>query len=132
MSQLQKRSITLPIFVAYLLSAVTLHFAYIWAASWASRDARLGWFFFHQGCVDLLLMSYKPRMLTTSSPTRVCSRDAWQLNERRLVLSLVHLSLAAWATVKHVLEDRSQVEFDDDSDVSIFSDQSCCFLLTRR
>ncbi|KWU46467.1 hypothetical protein RHOSPDRAFT_15271 [Rhodotorula sp. JG-1b] len=91
LSQLQKRSITLPIFVAYLLSAVTLHFAYIWAASWASRDARLGWFFFHQGC----------------------------LNERRLVLSLFHLTLAAWATVKHVLEDRSQVEFDDDSDLTI-------------
>lgn len=66
-------------------------------------------------------------MLTAFSPTRACSRDAWQLNERRLVLSLFHLSLAAWATVKHVLEDRSQVEFDDDSDVSIFSDHWCWF-----
>ncbi|GAA5875593.1 hypothetical protein JCM3774_006112 [Rhodotorula dairenensis] len=95
LSQLQKRRVTLPIFVAYFIAATTLHFAYVWAASWVSEDARLGWSFFHQG------------------------RDAWQLNERRLVLSLFHLTLAAWATVKHVTEDRSQVIFDDDSTLTI-------------
>ncbi|GAA5989355.1 hypothetical protein JCM10908_001275 [Rhodotorula pacifica] len=95
LAQVQKRTIALPIFVAYLIASVTLHFAYIWAASWASQDARLGWFFFHQG------------------------RDAWQLNERRLVLSLFHLTLAAWATVQHITEDRSQVAFDDDGSLAI-------------
>ncbi|GAA6012974.1 hypothetical protein JCM8202_002972 [Rhodotorula sphaerocarpa] len=95
LTQVRHRATSLPILVAYLMAVSLLHFAYIWAATWASRDARLGWFFFHQG------------------------RDAWQLNERRVVLSLFHVALAAWATVQHVVEDRSQVTFDDESSSNI-------------
>lgn len=51
LSSIRKRPVALPVFLAYLLAASILHFAYVWAASWTSRDARLGWLFFHQGCV---------------------------------------------------------------------------------
>ncbi|BGO89507.1 hypothetical protein NBRC10512_003968 [Rhodotorula toruloides] len=95
LSSIRKRSLALPVFFAYLLAALILHFAYIWAASWTSRDARLGWLFFHQG------------------------RDAWQVNERRLLLAIFHAVLAAWATVQHIVEDRAQVEFDDDATLTI-------------
>ncbi|GEM09572.1 nucleoporin protein Ndc1-Nup family protein [Rhodotorula toruloides] len=95
LSSIRKRTLALPVVLAYLLAASILHFAYIWAASWTSRDARLGWLFFHQG------------------------RDAWQVNERRLMLAILHIVLAVWATVQHVVEDRAQVEFDDDATLII-------------
>ncbi|GAA6055758.1 hypothetical protein JCM3770_006146 [Rhodotorula araucariae] len=94
-AQLRHRGVALPIFVAYLGAAGFLHVAYVWTASWISSEAKLGLFFFHQG------------------------RDAWQLNERRVLLAVFHVALAAAATVQHVLEDRSQVIFDDDATLAI-------------
>lgn len=55
--------------------------------------------------------------MLTADPFR--SRDAWQLNERRVVLSLLHVALALSATVQHVTQDRSQVVFDDESSVRL-------------
>ncbi|BGP13789.1 hypothetical protein JCM10213v2_001727 [Rhodosporidiobolus nylandii] len=93
LSQLRERS-SLVVFAAYALSALFLHTAYVWAGSWG-RDAKLGVFFFHEG------------------------RDAWQLNERRIVLGLLHVFLAAFATVQHIALDRSQVHFDDEPSLTI-------------
>ncbi|GAA5896308.1 hypothetical protein JCM8208_001844 [Rhodotorula glutinis] len=95
LAQVFERAIALPIFLAYLVAATFLHYSFVWAASWVSRDAQLGWFFFHQG------------------------RDAWQLNERRVVLAVFHVVLAVAATVRHILDDRSQVLFDEDTTLTI-------------
>jgi len=46
------------------------------------------------------------------------SRDTWQINERRITLGLLHVLTAAFATGQHVVKDRSQVEFDQDTSVS--------------
>lgn len=54
-AQLRSRS-SLHVFFAYLIGAASLHVAYVWTASWVSRNARLGLFFFHQGCVVCLLL----------------------------------------------------------------------------
>ncbi|BGP45937.1 hypothetical protein JCM10450v2_001772 [Rhodotorula kratochvilovae] len=94
-AQLRHRRIALPVFLAYLASASFLHVAYVWTASWVSSEAQLGLFFFHQG------------------------RDAWQLNERRVLLAVFHVALAAAATVQHIVEDRSQVIFDEDATLAI-------------
>jgi len=47
------------------------------------------------------------------------SRDAWQLNERRVVLCVFNIVLAVAATVRHVLDDRSQALFDEDTTVRL-------------
>lgn len=44
-------------------------------------------------------------------------RDAWQVNERRILLGVLHAFVAVAATVQHVVQDRSQVHFDEDSSV---------------
>ncbi|GAA5942734.1 hypothetical protein JCM3775_005030 [Rhodotorula graminis] len=94
-AQVFDRATALPIFLAYLVAATFLHYSFVWSASWVSRDAQLGWFFFHQG------------------------RDAWQLNERRVVLAVFHVVLAVAATARHILDDRSQVLFDEDTTLTI-------------
>ncbi|GAA5984691.1 hypothetical protein JCM11641_004564 [Rhodosporidiobolus odoratus] len=94
LNQLGERSSAV-VFLAYLLSTAFLHVAYVWCAGYSSRDAKLGVFFFHEG------------------------RDAWQVNERRILLGLLHVFLAAFATVQHVSTDRSQVKFDDDTTLTI-------------
>ncbi|GAA5848333.1 hypothetical protein JCM8547_004480 [Rhodosporidiobolus lusitaniae] len=94
LTKLYSRS-SLHTFLAYLLSAAFLHVAYVWAAGWASREAKLEVFFFHEG------------------------RDAWQVNERRVLLGIFHAFLAVFATVQHVAEDRSVVHFDDDVTLTI-------------
>ncbi|GAA5853714.1 hypothetical protein JCM9279_000285 [Rhodotorula babjevae] len=95
LAQVFERATALPIFLAYLAAAAFIQCSFVWSASWVSRDAQLGWFFFHQG------------------------RDSWQLNERRVVLFVFNVVLAVAATVRHVLDDRSQVLFDEDTTLSI-------------
>jgi beta-galactosidase GanA len=107
------------VFVAYALSAAVLHVAYVWAAGWVSREAKLGVFFFHEGCVSpLSTPRFLPRhgkILMSVGETH--RRDAWQVNERRILLGIFHAFLAAAATVSHVVYDRSQIHFDDHSSV---------------
>jgi len=50
LAQVFERAKTLPIFLAYLAAAAFIQYSFVWSASWVSRDAQLGWFFFHQGC----------------------------------------------------------------------------------
>ncbi|GAA5863792.1 hypothetical protein JCM1840_005768 [Sporobolomyces johnsonii] len=94
LAQLKDRS-SAQIFLTYLAGAALLHVAYVWCSGYASRDPQLGLFFFHEG------------------------RDAWQLNERRVLLGLLHVFVAAFATVQYVLEDRSQVHFEEDTSLTI-------------
>lgn len=51
----------------------------------------------------------------TSAIDRVCPhrRDSYMLNERRVILSLLHATLAIYATFEHVSVGRSRVQFDD-------------------
>ncbi|GAA5933058.1 Ndc1p [Sporobolomyces koalae] len=93
-AQLRQRS-TLKVFLSYLAGAGFFHIAYIWCAGYTSTDPRLGLFFYHQG------------------------RDTWQLNERRIILALLHTALAAAATVEHVVKDRSQVQFEHEDTLAI-------------
>ncbi|GAA5963037.1 hypothetical protein JCM21900_002318 [Sporobolomyces salmonicolor] len=83
------------IFFTHLAGAALYHAAYVWCSGYASKDPQLGLFFFHEG------------------------RDAWQLNERRVLLGLLHCFVAAFATVQYVLEDRSQVHFEEDISLTI-------------
>ncbi|GAA5919791.1 hypothetical protein JCM1841_005864 [Sporobolomyces salmonicolor] len=83
------------IFFTHLAGAALFHAAYVWCSGYASKDPQLGLFFFHEG------------------------RDAWQLNERRVLLGLLHCFVAAFATVQYVLEDRSQVHFEEDISLTI-------------
>ncbi|GAA6029218.1 hypothetical protein JCM8097_003574 [Rhodosporidiobolus ruineniae] len=94
LAQLRQRS-SLVVFLAYLGSSALLLFAYVWGADMASREAKLSVLFFHEG------------------------RDSWQINERRIVLVLLQVFLAAFATAQHLAEDRSQVTFDDDVTLTI-------------
>jgi hypothetical protein len=43
------------------------------------------------------------------------------VNERRVTLALFHAFLSAFATFTHVVEERSQVHFEEDTSVSYFS-----------
>ncbi|GAA5885250.1 hypothetical protein JCM6882_009539 [Rhodosporidiobolus microsporus] len=94
LAQLRDRS-SLFVFVAYLISSSVLLVTYVNCVGWVSRDAKLGFFFFHEG------------------------RDSWQLNERRVLLALLHTFLGIFGMVQHVLNDRSQVHFDDDTSLAI-------------
>ncbi|GAA5828296.1 hypothetical protein JCM5353_003289 [Sporobolomyces roseus] len=93
-SQLRQRS-TIRVFLAYWFGATAFHFAFVWCATFTSSDSRLSLFFYHQG------------------------RDTWQINERRITLGLLHCFTAAFATGQHVVKDRSQVEFDQDTSLAI-------------
>ncbi|GAA6012085.1 hypothetical protein JCM11491_001745 [Sporobolomyces phaffii] len=93
-SQLRERS-TLTVFLTYLSGAAMFHLAYVWCTGYTSKNPNLGFTFYHQG------------------------RDTWQVNERRITLALFHAFLAAFATVHHVVEERSQVVFDDDASLAI-------------
>ncbi|SCV69567.1 BQ2448_2587 [Microbotryum intermedium] len=73
----------------YLVAVAPIHFAYVWCTSYTSREPRLGWLFYHSG------------------------RDAYQINERRMLLLLLHLTLAAYATFDHVVNSKSRVQIDD-------------------
>ncbi|KAI5474144.1 nucleoporin protein Ndc1-Nup family protein, partial [Pseudohyphozyma bogoriensis] len=92
---LLQRPAALQTFTSYLLASVPLVLAYIYAAYAASESPQLGFFFFHSG------------------------REAYQLNERRVYLHLLHLALVAYATVDHVVSSRSRVEFDADQSLTI-------------
>ncbi|GAA5830168.1 hypothetical protein JCM3766R1_002807 [Sporobolomyces carnicolor] len=93
-SQLRDRS-TLKIALTYFTGAALFHFAYIWCASYASKEPRLGLFFYHQG------------------------RDTWQVNERRIILAFFHAFLAGFGTFQHVVERRSQIHFEEDTTLAI-------------
>ncbi|KAM0753926.1 hypothetical protein T439DRAFT_298370 [Meredithblackwellia eburnea MCA 4105] len=86
---------SLPIFLAYYTGAAPLFLAYVWCAHQVSTDPRLGVMFLHKG------------------------RDAWQLNERRIYLTLLHLSIAFVNSVQHIAWHRSKVEFDSDAKLAI-------------
>ncbi|GAA6004621.1 hypothetical protein JCM10207_000958 [Rhodosporidiobolus poonsookiae] len=94
LNQLRQRSslYTIP---AYLFSSSFLLMAFVGVAGWLSKDARLDFWFFHEG------------------------RDAWQLNERRVLLALLHTFLGIFGMAWHVLNNRSQLTFDDDLSLSI-------------
>ncbi|KDE03934.1 hypothetical protein MVLG_05626 [Microbotryum lychnidis-dioicae p1A1 Lamole] len=77
--------------IVYLLAVAPIHFSYVWCTSYTSREPRLGWLFYHSG------------------------RDAYQINERRILLLLLHLTLAACATFDHAVNSKSRVQFDDGS-----------------
>ncbi|GAA5890298.1 hypothetical protein JCM16303_005323 [Sporobolomyces ruberrimus] len=93
-AQLRNRS-NLKVFLTYLAGATFFHFAYVWCSGYTSKDSRLGLFFYHQG------------------------RDTWQVNERRICLALFHAFLAGFATVQHVVRDRSVVHFEEDTTLAI-------------
>ncbi|GAA5822909.1 hypothetical protein JCM11251_004420 [Rhodosporidiobolus azoricus] len=93
-AQLRERS-SLWVLLAYLISSSILLVTYVSCAPWVSRDAKLDFFFFHEG------------------------RDSWQLNERRVLLALLHTFLGVFGMVQHVFNDRSQVHFDDDTSLTI-------------